>query len=221
MDLKNNNIITDLKVFLITILLFCFQFIERMDKETSKIWQMFSDKLKAFIFKRTQDIEITNDILQEVFIKIHTKIDTLKEDTKLQSWIYQITRNTINDHFRKKGFTDKENKELISEEDEQESESMLKIAQGLYEFMDNLPEKYCDALCKTEFEGLSQVDYAKETGISNSGAKSRVQRGRAMIKDMLMKCCHFQFDKYGTIIDYHPITCCCCHQYFEEYPEER
>lgn len=192
-----------------------------MVKDTSKIWLDFSDKIKAFINKRVNDSIVVDDILQEVFIKIHTKIHTLSDETKLHAWIYQITRNTINDHYRKlKQLTDKDDNDVI-EGVEEVNESMNKIAEGLHEFMDELPEIYCDALCKTEFEGLSQVEYAKEAGISNSGAKSRVQRGRNMIKDMLMKCCHFQFDKYGTIIDYHPITCCCCHQYFEDHPEDK
>ena len=187
-----------------------------MLSDTSNIWNEFSDKIKAFILKRVNDDTIADDVLQDVFIKIHTKIGSLKDETKLHSWIYQITRNTINDYYRKLNplSTDIEND--IEEDIPEENVSMNKIAEGLHDFMDELPKTYCDALCKTEFDGLSQVEYAKLIGLSNSGAKSRVQRGRNMIKDMLMKCCHFQFDKYGTIIDYHPITCCCCNQHSEE-----
>lgn len=192
-----------------------------MNKDITKIWQQFGDNIKAFILKRIDNKNEADDILQEVFIKIHTKIDTLKDENKLHAWIYQIARNTINDHYRKIKPDSKIDDRFIEEETLEENESMIKIAEGLHKFMDELPPNYCDAICKTEFEGLSQVEYAKEMGLSNSGAKSRVQRGRQMIKDMLMKCCHFQFDKYGTIIDYHPIKCCCCHQYFLDHPEER
>jgi len=61
-----------------------------------------------------------------------------------------------------------------------------------------------------EYEGMTQKEYAEKICISISGAKSRVQRARGMLKDLLMRCCHFEFDSYGTIIDYHPIACCCC-----------
>jgi RNA polymerase sigma-70 factor (ECF subfamily) len=192
-----------------------------MVNDTSTIWIEFSDVIKAFILKRVDDKTIAEDILQDVFIKIHTKIDSLKDQTKLHSWIFQIARNTINDYYRKVNILSTESENEIAENIIDDNESMNKIAEGLHDLMDELPEMYCDALCKTEFDGLSQVDYAKQNGLSSSGAKSRVQRGRNMIKDMLMKCCHFQFDKYGTIIDYHPITCCCCHQHSEEYPEEK
>ena len=53
-------------------------------------------------------------------------------------------------------------------------------------------------------------EYAVKAGISYSGAKSRVQRARIMLKDMLMQCCHYQFDKYGTVFDIQQKCRCCC-----------
>jgi RNA polymerase sigma-70 factor (ECF subfamily) len=79
----------------------------------------------------------------------------------------------------------------------------------MIKFMNDLPADYCEALCLTELEGISQKEYALRKGISYSAAKSRVQRGRAMLKDLLLQCCHYSFDKYGTVIDIQP-NCCCC-----------
>ena len=77
----------------------------------------------------------------------------------------------------------------------------------------------CEALCLTELGGMSQKDYAKKTGISYSGAKSRVQRAKLKLKDLLMKCCHYQFDKYGTVIGIYPAGCCCCTESDHSYQE--
>jgi RNA polymerase sigma-70 factor (ECF subfamily) len=77
--------------------------------------------------------------------------------------------------------------------------------------LEDLPPEYCEALCLTELGNLSQKEYAEKIGISYSGAKSRVQRARKMLKDLLMKCCHYEFDKYGTVIGIYPVNCCCCH----------
>jgi len=76
--------------------------------------------------------------------------------------------------------------------------------------MDDLPPENCEALCMTEIEGLSQIEYAQKVGISYAAAKSRVQRSRKMLRDMLMNCCHYQFDKYGTVLDITPNKSCCC-----------
>ena len=72
-----------------------------------------------------------------------------------------------------------------------------------------LPEAYRDALRLTEYQGLSQKALSERLGISFSGAKSRVQRARAKIKEQLLNCCHFQFDYAGRIIDYQS-RCACC-----------
>ena len=73
----------------------------------------------------------------------------------------------------------------------------------------SLPEPYREALLLTEFGGLSQQQLADQLGISLSGAKSRIQRARKKIRDDLLTCCHFEFDRYGRVVDYWEHCCCC------------
>jgi RNA polymerase sigma-70 factor, ECF subfamily len=68
----------------------------------------------------------------------------------------------------------------------------------------SLPEPYRDALVLTEFDGLTQKELAERLGISLSGAKSRVQRGKEQLKRMLHDCCTFEFDRRGRVIDCEP-----------------
>jgi RNA polymerase sigma-70 factor (ECF subfamily) len=72
-----------------------------------------------------------------------------------------------------------------------------------------LPEAYREALRLSSSQGLSQKALSERLGISFSGAKSRVQRARAKIKEQLLECCHFQFDHAGRIIDYQSRRACC------------
>ncbi len=145
-------------------------------------------------------------------MRIHNHIDSLKDETRLPVWIYQITRNVIADHFRRQ---EKENRQLQNLPEESETtlnEAMTEAVQDMIKMMNSLPPEYCEALCLTELEGLSQKEYAEKLGISYSGAKSRVQRARKMLRDMLMQCCHYQFDKYGTVLAISPAGCCCCEE---------
>lgn len=78
--------------------------------------------------------------------------------------------------------------------------------------LNHLPEKYREAIVLTEFENLTQRDLAQRLGLSLSGAKSRVQRARAKLKEILLGCCQLEFDRLGNITDYkrkHP-TCKYC-----------
>ena len=181
-----------------------------MNTNLEDIWIIFEDRLKLFVLSRISDEMAAEDILQEVFLKIHSNIDNLKDDSKIQSWIFQITRNSMNDYFRS---IKKTNQSLPFPEEAEEdypSDLMAATLKDMVKMMDELPAEDCEALCLTELGGMSQKDYAKKTGISYSGAKSRVQRAKLKLKDLLMKCCHYQFDKYGTVIGIYPAACCCC-----------
>ena len=78
--------------------------------------------------------------------------------------------------------------------------------------VESLPADYREALILTEYEGLTQRALAERLGLSFSGAKSRVQRAREKLKAMLLDCCHFEFDRFGKIIDYQPNCACCTDQ---------
>ncbi|HNX60918.1 MAG TPA: RNA polymerase sigma factor SigZ [Spirochaetota bacterium] len=181
-----------------------------MADKTEQIWNEFSARLRAFIRRSVSDSVTADDLLQDIFLKIHSSIDSLRDETRIRSWVYQIARNVIIDHYRSRsnetvlpdGIPARENRDEETAEDE--------IAAGLRAMAEDLPEKYRDALILSEFESVPQNELAARKNISVSGMKSRVQRGRQMIKDSLMRCCHFEFDRYGTIIDMYPASCCCC-----------
>lgn len=177
------------------------------------IWLKLNSKLYSFILGKVHDNSVAEDILHDLYIRIHSNIDKLKDDTKFQSWIYQIARNLIIDYFRS---LQKQSKvqlhpSLENIDELPDIDYMSETLEDMIKMMSNLPSDYCEALCLTEIQGMSQKAYAENIGISYSGAKSRVQRARSMLRDMLMKCCHYEFDKYGTVIGIYPAHCCCCH----------
>jgi RNA polymerase sigma-70 factor (ECF subfamily) len=67
-----------------------------------------------------------------------------------------------------------------------------------------LKPAYRDALLLTEWEGLTQFEMGKRLGLSPSGAKSRVQRARDQLKNLLLDCCRFELDHRGNIIEMTP-----------------
>ncbi len=167
------------------------------------LWEEFSIPLRKFINARISNKYDTEDILQEVFLKINCNIAALKDKQKLQAWIYMIARNTIIDFYRKNNsILEMElTEDLIKETDEDPSMNE-EISVCLKPMIDRLPEKYKEAIILTEYKNLTQKQLSEQLGISVSGAKSRVQRGRKMLKDMILDCCSLEFDKSGNIIDY-------------------
>lgn len=180
-----------------------------MQFHIEQLYKQFSKKLQEFIFLRVADKQTAEDLVHDVFLKVHKNIDALKDSRKLESWIYQIARNTVIDFYRKRKDARLDDAVDIAEENDEDT-AHKKISASMRSMINQLQEPYREALLAVEFGGMSQTDYAKQSGISVSGAKSRVQRARAMLKDMLMECCHFEFDRYGTILDYYPHSCSCC-----------
>lgn len=172
-----------------------------------QIWKDYHNKLHSFIQSRVGDSTVADDILQEVFLKIYSRIDTLKDSSKIQSWIYQITRNTIIDYYRShkkiEGLPESIS-ELVSEDNARQE-----IGRCISPMIQTLPVHYRDTLMLSEIEGLKQKEVAVKQGISVPGVKKRVQRGRALMKEMLLKCCQFEFDHQGKVIDYDSRDACC------------
>ncbi len=174
------------------------------------IYQQFRGPLKSFIAKRIKDENLAEDLVHDVFLKIHDQIKSLKDKDKLPAWIYQIARNSIIDSYRKKQLmveiTDPilglEQSEMI-----QAPEDLNRVVQSMIE---KLSTQDKEVLILSDFQGINQAEIARRLGISLSGAKSRIQRARKKLKELLLECCHFEFDRYGTVFDYHPKNCTKC-----------
>src|SRR5687768_2462359 len=68
--------------------------------QTQAIWVELGARLRAFVAGRVSNEADAEDIVQDVFVRIHTRLDTLDDERKLTGWVYQIARNAIIDHYR-------------------------------------------------------------------------------------------------------------------------
>ena len=164
---------------------------------TEKIWAEFSIALKKFIFSKVKDKTVADDILQEVFIKIHLHKNELQNKEQLKSWLFSIANNTTIDYFRKK--------ELILP-NEPEENSLEETSKDTHNRLDcllplilALPKKYKEVLLLSEVKGIKQQVVADQLKISLPAAKSRIQRGRDLLKKGFINCCDYQLDEKGFL----------------------
>lgn len=171
---------------------------------TESVWSQLSDDLRRFIRRRVADDHATDDLLQETFLRIHRSVGTLADEDRLAAWVYQVARNIIHDHYRQQS-TDVPLADADPAE-RQDGTAHLRANAGewLDELIRQLPDPYREAVQLSEIEGLTQLEVAERLGLSHSGAKSRVQRGRAMLREILDQCCWFNFDQRGNLMDCDP-----------------
>ena len=166
--------------------------------------ETFYKHLSNFIRQRIAEPQDAEDILHDALYKAQRNIHTIKDQTKLTSWLFQIVRRTIIDFYRKKDISVGIDDSIIDTSQEATSNPNENEAIGncLKDLIKQLPEKYRSALELTELEGMSQIELSKQLGISNSGAKSRVQRGRKQLKSLLVQCCTIDTDTHGNVVEY-------------------
>lgn len=163
-------------------------------------WNEFSEYVLNFIQSKIRNKTDSEDLLQEVFVKIHLHISELKEEEKLQSWIFNITRNTINDYWKR-------NKHLIPSEltpsdayEREEENWTLQFEKCLSHMIGDLPEKYREPMIRSELNGEKQKAVAEELQLSYSATKSRIQRGRELLKQSFKACCNVEINANGQVV---------------------
>jgi RNA polymerase sigma-70 factor (ECF subfamily) len=164
---------------------------------TKQVWSSYSEDLKRFIISKVKDATIADDILQDTFIKIHTKLHTLKDITKLKNWCFTVSRNAILDYWKSANKTFEINN---FEENTQFEENIHTEQDCLEAILKNLPKKYRDPLFLSDIKGLKQQEVANQLKQSLPTTKSQIQRARKLIAKGFMDCCGFKIDKKGNLI---------------------
>jgi len=200
-----------------------FQFVslENLTMEVSEIWATFNSELRIYVIRKVNDAQMANDIIQDVFEKVIKNLEKLQNVENIQEYLYKMTRNTIVDSYRSRKliFEQVEHNTLDSSVDfiddgimdEKNAESLNTVISNscIIPFINQLPEKYREALIASEINHLNQKELAAQLNISYSGAKSRVQRGKEKLKSMLQECCNFEHDGYGNLIQQKSKNCSC------------
>jgi len=183
---------------------------------TKALWQQFSDQVRGFIRSKVSTDEEAEDILQDIFIRIHKGVDDLRHEDRVQSWVFGIARRALADHYRQKG-RDKE--EPAGAEIKTGGEDPIldlnkfdgdhgvheEVLSWLIPMIDELPEKYGKPLKMADVEGKPQQEVADYLGLSLSGAKSRIQRARQKLGQVLADCCEVEFGEEGRAVAYRKI----------------
>tara|TARA_R110002111_G_scaffold91859_2_gene142664 strand:+ start:1005 stop:1592 length:588 start_codon:yes stop_codon:yes gene_type:complete len=169
--------------------------------DAGEVWSRFGDDLRAFILKRVHNADDADDVLQDVFVRIHRGLPALVDGRKLLPWVYRITRNAITDLYRQRDQPASLEHEPATGAPPDDSQARRQVGRCLSRLLLELPEKDREALEQIEVNDMPQNEYAKTSGLSISGAKSRIQRARQRLKQELMSCCAFQLDRFGKPTD--------------------
>ncbi len=188
---------------------------------SEQLWHDVHDRLTAFVAQRIDDPADVADLVQTVFLRVHQHAASVDDDDRLLPWLFQVTRNAIADHYRSparrreigrisaEGAVEVGGESLESADPAAETDdatALAELSSCVRPMVEQLPDPYREALTLVEFQGLAQVEVATRLGISVSGMKSRVQRGRTMLREVLLACCEVSRSATGGVLDFEPRT---------------
>ena len=167
-----------------------------------KIWSDYHHRLRAFLNSKVADQADAEDLLQEVLIKTHARLDSLRDNDSIQAWLYQVANRTVIDFYRKKGSLSNLDADDLWYEQEHHADVIEELSHCVEPFIRALPSDLAELLTAIDLEGQSQKDYAEKLGISYSTLKSRVQKGRKKLHELYNRCCRFSVDSTGNLMDF-------------------
>lgn len=170
----------------------------------------FAPRLRAFIRRRVRNDATADDLTQETLLKVYRSRATLRDATRLEAWLYQIARGAIIDHYRRQRPHQDLPASLAGESPDELADLRAGVAATIKRFVEELPPAYREPVRLAEFEELPLARIALRLDLSLTAVKSRVRRGRAMLKKRLQACCRFEYDRLGKVIGWERRNPRCC-----------
>ncbi|WP_400193885.1 sigma-70 family RNA polymerase sigma factor [Hymenobacter sp. B81] len=172
-----------------------------MNCDVPALWLAHKDALRNYIRKRVPDEALAADIAQDVLLKVYGFCQARSGVANVRSWLFQIAQNAIVDALRR-------NRRLVPVGEEfdvaaePEPEAYREAVEYILPMIGLLPPAYAEPLRLADVEGLRQQDIARQLGLGLSATKSRIQRGREMLRDVFVECCLLETDAEGRLVSF-------------------
>lgn len=196
--------------------------------DVEAVWHRFAEELHGFVARRIADHDRVQDVVAEVLLRVHRRIDEVRDPASLAAWLFTIARNAVTDEYRRAsrrpvpvgGVADAQ---VLGPEGslggvapsadawvDDQADVLRELSRCLRPLLAELPDVQREALQMVELDGLTQVEAARRAGVTTSGMKSRVQRGRRQLLALVQRCCTVELDGRGLPIDRRPGVDCRC-----------
>ncbi len=156
--------------------------------------------LHLYIKRRVSNQLDAEDLTQEVFYKLaKSNNDEIKN---IKSWIYTIAKNTITDYYRKKKVHTEEVDNISIDQEKLKNDEIDELSKCVIPFINQLPKEYRLIMLLSEMEGISQKEIAGRLDLNYVTVRSKVQRGRKKLRELLSDCCTIIQGGKGSILGY-------------------
>ena len=186
---------------------------------TERMWQDVIAQLRGFVRRRIADPDRAEDLVGEILLRIHQNLGSIQDQDRLTHWVSRVARNAVIDEYRRAARarehlagtptdTAAVDTAAVGPDPDDESSTLEELSRCLRPLLAGLPPEQRRAVELIDLDGLPQAGAARQEGVSLSGMKSRVQRGRRQLAELLGQCCTLTLDARGLPMNYEPTAGC-------------
>jgi len=190
--------------------------------EFLEIYNQYYTRVRRFILALVKDQWVADDLIQETFLRVQQSLATLKDSSKLSSWIFRIAHNLCQDHFRQLKATRRNDgmglmlaegleEESIQEVFMQKELEQREMGRCVQSQIDLLPDPLRTVLVLFDIMECSHQEIADILGITVNNVKVRLHRARKQLKPILEEKCTFERDGRDVLVcipvDHGPKQC--------------
>jgi len=178
---------------------------------TEPMWREVIAQLRAFVRRRIADPDRAEDLVGDIVLRIHQNLGSVDDQERLAHWVSRVARNAVIDEYRRAA---RAREQLLATTadtaavatmgpDPDDASSVLdELSRCLRPLLAGLPAEQRRAVEMIDLDGMPQAGAARRENVSLSGMKSRVQRGRRRLAELLGQCCTLTLDARGVPMDY-------------------
>lgn len=163
-------------------------------------WRAHHREIKAYLVHRLSDPATADDLLQDVFLSTVRQGQAFCRIDNQRAWLFEVARNAVTDQLR----AAKPHVELPEDltQEAVQPEPVDALADCMEHVLGELAETDADVIRRCDLQGMKLQAYADARGLTLPGVKSRIQRARRRMRNMMVRNCQVQLDEAGRV---------CCH----------
>lgn len=171
-----------------------------------RVWREVIEQLRGYVHRRIADPDRAEDLVSDILLRIQRSIDTVDDQERLAHWVSRVARNAVVDEYRRAGRAREQlvdtPVEPLAEPAADDPSALDELAECVRPLLGGLAPEQRRAVEMIDLDGMAQAEAASAEGVSLSGMKSRVQRGRRHLAELIGQCCTLSLDARGVPMDY-------------------
>ena len=158
-----------------------------------RLYETFARKVLNFIYRMVNSVEEAEDLTQETFVTVYQKLQSLKDETKFEPWLFRIARNYVYQRYRSRppaSFSideiDEEGHAITELADDRktpdEAFASKELESVVQDVVKELPEKYREVFVLSALQHMKYQDIAEIVGRSLPSVKTDIHRARLFVR---------------------------------------